>query len=243
MQTAPPPQPLTGPQLQLVQALLSGHTVASAAQAYDLPERTIRDWKCLPQFQAALQQGQAQLLQETSTLLSVAAAEAVKALVEVCQDPLEKGATRAAAAGRLLSLLFRHAGAVPAAFGEPFLSDDAPANPPLASSAVEPDRPQPRPAIAPPALRTGCASDDDGPDAEPAAAGEGGAPIADTWVLSGHPLGPPHDRRRPLTRGAPPAAGETAPEPVTAGTAPPLTGGGSASSRRKTAKSGRNRSR
>jgi hypothetical protein len=104
---------LSGPQLQVLHALLSGHTVTSAAQACGVPDRTIRDWKHHPAFRTALHEGQAQLLQETRTLLAVAAAEAVKALVQVCQDPLEKGSTRVAAAGRLLTLLFRHVPAEP----------------------------------------------------------------------------------------------------------------------------------
>jgi hypothetical protein len=80
--------PLTGPQLQVLQALLSGHTAASAAQAFQLSERTVRSWTALPPFRNLLLEGQAQLIAETGTLLAVAAAEAVRTLVQVCGDPL-----------------------------------------------------------------------------------------------------------------------------------------------------------
>lgn len=118
MQTAGSLFPLTGLQLQVARALLSGHSVAAAALTCGVPERTIRHWKRQPAFRGALLEGQAQHLDETRMLLAGAASEAVKALVQVCQDPCEKSSLRIAAASKLLTLLFRH---VPEVAGVQFL--------------------------------------------------------------------------------------------------------------------------
>lgn len=193
---------LTGPQLQVLQALLSGHTVASAAEVYQISERTIRDWKRQPAFRSLLEEGQAQLVQETCTLLSVAAAEAIKALVQVCQDPLEKGSARVAAAGRLLTFLFRHLPEPAAPRAHPDVTEPSDTSAcPVSTSAIR------GPSTLPTSATEPAANDPSTPStvASTSMLAAQAPDPADAYLpplLAGHPMGPPADLRRPLTRTA-----------------------------------------
>jgi hypothetical protein len=99
---------LTPRQLRVLQALVAGESVASVARAHQVSERTVRLWRRHPAFEAAFREAQAQLMQETRDLLASLGGEAVRALAEAWRNPYATDSTRVAAAGKLLSLLFRN---------------------------------------------------------------------------------------------------------------------------------------
>jgi hypothetical protein len=185
---------LTGPQLQVLQALLSGHTVTSAATACGVGERTIRAWKSNPVFRERLREGQSELLEESRTLLCVAAAEAIKALVEVVQDPLETGAARVSAARALLGYLYNGRSC------ESLGTIESGAPPEVASASSAPGREE---STCVPAK----AIEELTPESPPRAAADESVStsiLADLngWglppLVSGHPHNPPPDLEGPL---------------------------------------------
>ena len=90
----------------LMAGLLAGRTIAEAAAAAGISERTGRRRAMDPDFQARLQAAKGELLTATATALGAACARAVATLVDLLDAPTP-AATRRAAAATILDVGLR----------------------------------------------------------------------------------------------------------------------------------------
>lgn len=100
-------QPVAG-DMALITALAAGQSVADAARAAGLSDRTVRRRLQDPTFSAAVDLSRAELLEEALGLLSGTASIAVKVLRVVAADKSSGATARVAAAGRLLDATLRY---------------------------------------------------------------------------------------------------------------------------------------
>jgi hypothetical protein len=94
---------LTTPQLRALEALLTSPSIAAAAKAVNVSERTVRRWLAEDEpFKAAVRQARADMLTHASARLAAACSAAAETLVELL-DSKERGEVRVAAARSILA--------------------------------------------------------------------------------------------------------------------------------------------
>jgi hypothetical protein len=99
--SAPPHSPLdglTGPKIKALGALLEHGSIAEAAAAVPMPERTLRRWATEPAFRHALLTERQKVLDGAVSKLASSAGAAVDALVDVLNDEDAAPSARVAAA-------------------------------------------------------------------------------------------------------------------------------------------------
>ena len=97
-------QGLDARQLQAIEALLQHPTLARAASAVGIHERTLRRWLRLPQFKAAVSEARREAFGQATGLMQWYASVAVTALVKILNDTAASSSARVAAAGMVLKL-------------------------------------------------------------------------------------------------------------------------------------------
>ena len=96
-------------QSQAIAALLAHPTVAQAAAAAQVGERTLRDWMAQPAFTAAYGLARQQLITTAIGNLHHSATAAARALKEIAEDGMAPPAARVSAARAILESSFRGA--------------------------------------------------------------------------------------------------------------------------------------
>ncbi len=85
-----------------IRLLADGSTVAEAALALGVGERTVYNWRAKPEFLAALRSADAEALQEISRKLTVATDSALDVLLTVMNDSENPPGVRVRAADSIL---------------------------------------------------------------------------------------------------------------------------------------------
>ena len=99
-----PPDKLTPRQQTAAEVLAAGARLETAAAAAKVSPRTLRRWRLLAPFSAAVREARQASLEEARSLLRTAALDAVRALQEVVRDGESPPAARVAAARVVLQL-------------------------------------------------------------------------------------------------------------------------------------------
>lgn len=97
-------EPLSPKELAALRALMSADTIAGAAVAAGVDERTVRRYLQRPEFKAALREAQLGAVAASTAYLADSCGKAVKALVAVIEDAEAPHAAVVAAARALLTL-------------------------------------------------------------------------------------------------------------------------------------------
>jgi hypothetical protein len=92
---------------QAIAALLSSRTIADAAQACRLGERTLKRWLATPEFQEEFRQAKKESLRAAAARLNAAAGMATETLKAIADDPTSPAAARVTAARTILESAMR----------------------------------------------------------------------------------------------------------------------------------------
>ena len=93
---------MTGPRLQLLNAILEGRNIPQAAAHVGMVERTARRWASSPEFQIELQRRGADILTASGRALSALMQSATMTAAIIMRDPTMPPGVRLAAARLIL---------------------------------------------------------------------------------------------------------------------------------------------
>ena len=98
---------LTAKQHKAIAALLSEPTIGGAAAKVGIGERTLYAWLADPEFAQAYRGARVEAVRQAMGRLQQVASESVQVLIEVMNNPAERGATRIVAAKAVLETAFK----------------------------------------------------------------------------------------------------------------------------------------